>query len=847
MTNYPFRKINTVFALTVLLIIISSGHLFCNSTENIPENRVDISDAVIFTTENLSEQENAAVQLLIDEIFERTRIKLQVSANWPSGNVPVIVAGIAQALQNSETPFPKSVFSIPGSEKAEGFTIKIDKKADGKPVVFILGNDERGMLYGIGYFLRKAAIIPVTGNSFGKILIDRNLEVTTSPAVPLRGHQLGYRPKTNSYDGFTEEMWDKYIRELAIFGTNAIEIMPPNTDDAAESPMFFLPQMEMMVEMNKIISKYGLDTWIWYPLMYDYTKSEELKKSLQENEEIFSRLQKIDAIFIPGGDPGHTPPKLIFKYLSQKAEILHKYHPAAKFWISPQGFNKEKLEIFFSLLGEKPAWLGGVVYGPQVGMSLKELRGRVPADLPIRLYPDITHTYTAQYPVPDWDFAFAVTQTREPINPRPVDQSFIFRSEDLADYYGFSTYSEGVNDDVNKIVWSCLGWNPDADVREILRDYSRFFIGYDYANDFAQGIFDLESNWKGSLLSNEKVNVTLQKFRAMEKNASPRQMLNWRFQSALYRAYLDAYVRSRLIYETALENEARTVLENARKTSSLLTIGKAEKILDKAYENNNSINLKNRVYELAQALFQSIHMQLSSKKHFAIEVWRGANLDLIDYPLNNAPWLKYQFEKVRNLTDEKERLAEIENILNWENPGPGGFYDDMGNPDNSAHLVLEYSYEEDPGFLKHPFTGFVLDPLFEAYSDEIKDDYELMFKPLRTSWQRFSQTLFGLPLKMRYTGLDDNEEYVVRITYGSERPGAVIKLSAAGGEEIHPYQETDFPARPVQFDIPAGAVKSGILELVWTQLPETIRGNGRSCQVSEVWLMKKKFAGELKY
>ena len=42
---------------------------------------------------------------------------------------------------------------------------------------------------------------------------------------------------------------------------------------------------------------------------------------------------------------------------------------------------------------------------------------------------------------------------------------------------GFITYSEGCNDDVNKIVWSGLGWDPETPVAEILWQYSRYFIG----------------------------------------------------------------------------------------------------------------------------------------------------------------------------------------------------------------------------------------------------------------------------------------------------------------------------------------------------------------------------------
>src|SRR5207245_2211115 len=125
-----------------------------------------------------------------------------------------------------------------------------------------------------------------------------------------------------------------------------------------------------------------------------------------------------------------------------------------------------------------------VVFGPQVRVSLPQLRAAVPSRYPIRRYPDITHSLKCQYPVPDWDVAYALTEAREGINPRPLGQAGIFHLlEEHA--VGFLTYSEGCNDDVNKIVWSCLGWDPDMDVKDSLRQYSRYFFGVRYTEDRA--------------------------------------------------------------------------------------------------------------------------------------------------------------------------------------------------------------------------------------------------------------------------------------------------------------------------------------------------------------------------
>src|SRR5206468_7486310 len=246
-------------------------------------------------------------------------------------------------------------------------------------------------------------------------------------------------------------------------------------------------------------------------------------------------------------------PKDLMALLEKQTQALSRYHPKAQMWISPQSFSREWTDEFLDILrNEQPSWLRGVVFGPQVRLSLPELRAAVPKKYPIRHYPDITHSRQCQYPVPDWDTAFAVTEGREGINPRPTQMAAIFRLLQ-SDTIGFLTYSEGCNDDLNKAVWSALGWNPEMSVVEILRDYSRYFIGESYADDYAQGLLALERNWQGPLLANESVETTLRQFKTMERRASARDKLNWRFQEGLYRAYYDAYTGRRLIYETQLE------------------------------------------------------------------------------------------------------------------------------------------------------------------------------------------------------------------------------------------------------------------------------------------------------
>ena len=494
-------------------------------------------------------------------------------------------------------------------------------------------------------------------------------------------------------------------------------------------------------------------------------------------------------------------------------------------WISPQGFNQSDMDYFIGYLTEKkPIWLAGAVFAPWVHMDLAEFRRRVPAAYPIRYYPDITHTRSCQYPIADWDRAFVLTETREPITTRPHDMANIIRL--LQPHtIGAITYSEGCTDDINKTVWSRLSWDPDASLNDVLRDYGRYFISERLADDFAQGILALERNWQGPLLPHEEVYTTLNQFQAMERAATPRDLQNWRFQMALYRAYFDATVRARLIHEIALEATAMETLRNAPAFSSTTAMARAEDILAQAVSQPTANVWRTRTHQLAEALFQSIHMKLSVPLYRAISQGRGASLDTLDYPLNNRAWLTASFAAIRQLDREPARLAQLHEIVTWTNPGPGGFYDDLGNASASPHLDRGLGHERDPAFLHTALDGH-----FAAGNGTPL--------PLRTSWVDFAWGLNDNSVTLNYTDLDPHTEYRVRVVYPDIRSKAKIRLIANGTTEVHPFIARANPITPVAFDIPRAATATGKLSLSWTREPG-LGGNGSGCSISEVWLEKK--------
>jgi hypothetical protein len=445
--------------------------------------------------------------------------------------------------------------------------------------------------------------------------------------------------------------------------------------------------------------------------------------------------------------------------------------------------------------------------------------------------------------VPDWDLAYALTEGREVINPRPLDFANIFRLQ--APYsIGFISYSEGCNDDLNKLLWSSLAWDPERPIIEILRQYSGYFISDRLRDNFAQGILNLEQNWRGPLLANGNVETTLEQFQDMESSATPAELENWRFQMGLYRAYYDAFARRRLASETGAEEQAREVLGEIQRTGvrpnpldvggrkveptsevdPLFLLNRAEQCLNGPLTNPPAQELRTRILQLGEALFQSIHMQLAVELYQGEAVVRATNLDTLDAPLNNAPWLRRQFAEIRQLPSYDAQYRAIAAILHRTDPGPGGFYDNLGDPSRQPHLVRGFGEKQDPEFRHSSCVG-------HGYPEGLE-------VPVPIAWWSWAGSMFDAPLEMHYDQLDGRATYKIRVVYNGG-PRYKIRLDCNDKYPVHPLIDQPWPPKPLEFDIPREATQSGSLTLSWHR-ELGLGGNGRGCQVAEVWLMKKK-------
>ena len=234
-------------------------------------------------------------------------------------------------------------------------------------------------------------------------------------------------------------------------------------------------------------------------------------------------------------------------------------------WVSPQSFNREWMDEFLGILkNQQPAWLSGVVFGPQVRMSLPELRAAVPQRYPIRHYPDITHSRQSQYPVPDWDVAYAVTEAprghqsaaRRRGQYLPPAPALHHRLPDLFGRLQRRRQQDAV--ERARLESRRPGDRHPARLRPLFHRRA-------LRRQLRPGPAGARAELARAARDQRRRRIPRSNSsRRWRRTAPPQTLANWRFQQALYRAYYDAYTRSRLLYETGLEDQAMRELRNAR-------------------------------------------------------------------------------------------------------------------------------------------------------------------------------------------------------------------------------------------------------------------------------------------
>lgn len=822
---------------------------------------LDLTDAVVVFDE--TPRLSTYAEVLKREVFKRTNLL------WSNGFGPTITLKVDPAI----------------SENPEAYTLV--SSAEG---VAISGATEVAVLFGIGRLLREMTLdlessysSPTLSSAFCR----SDLRILSQPDYPMRQHQVAYRPKTNSYDAYSVEQMKQEFTELALFGCNAVEMIPPGLDDAAQSPHFGVSWLEMLEAASAWCDQLGLKVSLWFPAFQDSPE--------EQWETVFSSLRRLDALFVPGGDPGGRPPSEFFRIVEQQALYLRdKYFPKAEIWVSSQyglgvsvdlglerWIPRERLNEWMECL--RLPWveefLTGVVYSPWTAMSIDEFCQNIPPRFKIRNYPDICHSSSCEFPVDGWDGCFAVSNLRESINPRP--RAFTRIIQDQAPLtQGCGCYSEGINDDINKVIWSVLHWGtdkhgpladatPDEVLDYALAQYASFLCCAPRHRELVKAaIYALEEHWSTALTPELSVRVQSLNFRLgqMENNLSPTLKRNWRINLLMLRAQYDAFIVTRFEEEKRLVDCAKSILQGSQLFSQ--RADKALAVLNEPYrspaaaealEGDHHLAFREGVWfaagrleRLAANLFALTGYQ-SSVGYGGQHRQRGAFLDMAWVPLHEVQYWKRLLKTAKKSERGKHALLKALSRNPHTEPGVvwyGSFGQGVRPGDTPLHHVLtphhKMSLGDDPTFFERPLVEHLATDQDDVLDALCRGEIPLSHRSwLVTLWPETARTTLSFSaqdwpdenLRVRVTYIGKNQFSLGGDWEELERQAQPTRL-LAGGLEVHGWLDPPDECVTLEYELPADCLEHGYLNLVFEpQAPNEITVNNIAIPIAEVWIL----------
>lgn len=171
--------------------------------------------------------------------------------------------------------------------ESEDFSIEHEKEK-----ITVTAHRLRGLIYGYSVFLRKCRVID------GELALTKDISGKYSPYMPIRGHQLSYTDMNNTYETWDRKQYERYIRDLMMFGTNTVEACLGDDEKHTDLMKYSFE------EITKIKSQICERLDINFSIFCAYAK----RLSDEESSDYFCgcchNIPKFNFYFPPGGDPG---------------------------------------------------------------------------------------------------------------------------------------------------------------------------------------------------------------------------------------------------------------------------------------------------------------------------------------------------------------------------------------------------------------------------------------------------------------------------------------------------------------------------------------------------------------
>lgn len=713
------------------------------------------------------------------------------------------------------------------------------------PVAVAAGADDRGTLYALARLLRACRYNPSS-------MVIPDLAIVDKPAFEYRGIGISHmdphqRRRTGASGAF--DFWS-YVEDQTLFGLNAFAVGYGTISVAQLGNKGYI---ESATAQSRLVDGYGLryimqgapnalrrDDWkddfrgTRYGTLACVSVPEARELILKGREALFEHATGIDVIVLVAGDVAGCHCEKCSPWVRTYVELceeiaarFHKHHPHGKVWLTTQELDTEETAWLWDYLNEKPRpWIDAICLAPSgdqlspyltgrishkleryLGMGrrsrfLLEIQRQIPRGMQVSTFPDISHWVSSQYELPRVSPEMVAVHQRRAFNVRPRQMHDIF-TETAGLTAGTSAYSEGIYDDVNKVVWTQLHWNPRLTVEEILEDYFRWYCGPAAAADMVAAALQLETNHQATVLENQ---VGFERFlslvrRAGEKIPSRYRRDNWRYLMFLEKGLTDLYVFHKVLAGTDRLEEVNSLLLQAEQHAEPAPILKrALQILLKEIETPAMAKLREEAKTVDDELDAAAGYRFISL------------LNMVEYDLVGLQWTADRIEEALKAETASAISAAAGALAHYDDPGPGGFYDNCGHPAEQPHLAFGTS-----NFWRVPLVpGSRPSQVLHNYS--FRGEQGVTYE---------------------YNELDRQAAYRVKMTFAAPKRAwwarnPKQRVRADGQELSEPILLEPGAIRQVEFDIPLSATADGRLTV--DLVPESDKS---LTTISEIWLMRK--------
>nr|MDO8114895.1 hypothetical protein [Candidatus Sigynarchaeota archaeon] len=452
----------------------------------------------------------------------------------------------------------------PGSQQ-DGFTIRDDDNG----LIMIVGGNFRSIVYGLGKLLRTSTFAPgrFTASSWRGTSVPQN----ELRAVYFATHFF------NFYHAAPVEKIVEYVEDLALWGFNAVVVCY----DMHHLTGIDTPEARRFIDRLKAILTAAKETGLrpgltmlanegyanspvelradqsfpgtrhirgGYGVELCTSKPAGKKLALQWLGEEFQAFSSIDIELImlwPYDQGGCCCPECRpwgangFVGAAKDAAILaRQYFPRAKIilstWLFDPGVDEGEWRGLTEKLSAPQDWVDYILADSHEAFPKYPLGHGVPGNLPLLNFPEIS-----MWGMNPWGGYGA--------NPLPGRfQAFWDVIRDKLS--GGVLYSEGLYEDVNKIIWAQFYWDSARTARETLREYVAYEFPGCNVDEVAEGIMALEEGhrefstrkrWRLKLRSNARAQKVANMFDRETKLLPTNIARSWRWRILCIRASLD--------------------------------------------------------------------------------------------------------------------------------------------------------------------------------------------------------------------------------------------------------------------------------------------------------------------